>query len=65
MERAVAAARRAFDNTDWARDHEGRKQACGSCRRRSRPNTRIWSELVAEVGCPVTAAPTARSSTCR
>ncbi len=54
MERAVAAARHAFDHTDWSRDGEARTaglrqlQAALEAEREE-----LRSELVAEVGCPV------------
>ncbi len=54
MERAVAAARHAFDHTDWSRDGEARAaglrqlQAALEAEREE-----LRSELVAEVGCPV------------
>lgn len=54
MERAVAAARRAFDHTDWSRNGELRQtglrqlQAALEAERED-----LRSELVAEVGCPV------------
>ncbi|OLP03999.1 aldehyde dehydrogenase [Mycolicibacterium porcinum] len=54
MERAVAAARHAFDHTDWARNGELRAtglrqlQAALEAERED-----IRAELVAEVGCPV------------
>lgn len=54
MERAVAAARQAFDNTDWSRNGELRAaglrqlQAALEAERED-----IRAELVAEVGCPV------------
>jgi aldehyde dehydrogenase (NAD+) len=54
MERAVAAARNAFDNTDWSRNGELRAaglrqlQAALEAERED-----IRSELIAEVGCPL------------
>ncbi|BBZ70969.1 aldehyde dehydrogenase [Mycobacterium paraseoulense] len=54
MERAIAAARHAFDNTEWSRDGEARAaglrqlQAALEAERED-----LRSELVAEVGCPV------------
>ena len=54
MERAVAAARNAFDTTDWSRNGEARAaglrqlQAALEAEREE-----LRSELVAEVGCPV------------
>jgi aldehyde dehydrogenase (NAD+) len=54
MERAVAAARRAFDETTWGKDHEGRKKSLlqlQAAMETEREDMR--AELVAEVGCPV------------
>jgi aldehyde dehydrogenase (NAD+) len=54
MEAAVDAARRAFDTTDWDRDHKLRQhclhqlQAALEAEREA-----LRAELVAEVGCPV------------
>lgn len=54
MERAVSAARTAFDTTDWSRDHDARAaglrqlQAALEAEREE-----LRGELVAEVGCPV------------
>jgi aldehyde dehydrogenase (NAD+) len=54
MERAVAAARHAFDHTDWSRNGAAREaglrqlQAALEAEREE-----LRSELVAEVGCPV------------
>jgi len=54
MAAAVEAARRAFDTTDWSRDHALRQrcllqlQAALEAEREA-----LRSELVAEVGCPV------------
>jgi aldehyde dehydrogenase (NAD+) len=54
MERAVAAARTAFDTTDWARDRAGRKQAILQLQAAIEAEAEdLRSELVAEVGCPV------------
>jgi aldehyde dehydrogenase (NAD+) len=54
MERAVAAARWAFDETTWGKDHEGRKKSLlqlQAAMETEREDMR--AELVAEVGCPV------------
>lgn len=54
MERAVAAARRAFDETDWSRNGEAR--AAGLRQLQAALETEreeIRSELIAEVGCPL------------
>ena len=54
MEAAIAAARRAFDTTTWAGDHDLRRrcllqlQAALEAEREE-----LRAELVAEVGCPV------------
>ncbi len=54
MERAVAAARNAFDNTDWSRNRElriaGLRQLQAAL---EAEHEDFRSELVAEVGCPV------------
>ena len=61
MERAVGAARRAFDTTDWSRDVEFRyhclKQLQDALERNKERLRRI---VVTEVGCPIT-SPGARS----
>ena len=54
MERAVAAARNAFDSTDWSRNGDAR--AAGLRQLQAALVTEreeLRSELVAEVGCPV------------
>jgi aldehyde dehydrogenase (NAD+) len=54
MQRAIEAARAAFDNSGWATDHAGRREALlqlQAALERSQEDFR--SELVAEVGCPV------------
>jgi aldehyde dehydrogenase (NAD+) len=54
MERAVAAARRAFDHTDWGRDHEGRKSSLLQLQKAMEAEREeMRAELVSEVGCPV------------
>jgi aldehyde dehydrogenase (NAD+) len=54
IDRAIAAARRAFDQTDWARNHELRarclRQLHAAIRERIEDLRRTY---VAEVGCPV------------
>jgi len=56
MEEAVAAARRAFDTTEWATDHEFRqhclRQLHGALQEEKEE---IRAELVAEVGAPLSA----------
>ena len=54
VERAIAAARRAFDETDWSRDHELRAR----CLRQLQDAylarlEELRESYVAEVGCPV------------
>src|SRR5207237_2513560 len=54
MERAVEAARNAFDTTGWAADHAGRKQALLQLHAAIEAEVEdLRAELVAEVGCPV------------
>ena len=54
-ERAVAAARRAFDQTDWCVDHEGRKQSLLQLQKALEADREdMRAELIAEAGCPVT-----------
>jgi aldehyde dehydrogenase (NAD+) len=53
-QRAVAAARRAFDGTDWGRDHEGRKKSLLQLQQAlEAEREEMRAELIAEVGCPV------------
>jgi acyl-CoA reductase-like NAD-dependent aldehyde dehydrogenase len=40
MQRAIDAARRAFDNTDWSTNRASASSASRSCRPRSRPTRR-------------------------
>ena len=54
MDRAIAAARRAFDDTDWPTNKALRRRCLGQLQaaiEADRDNLR--EELVAEVGCPV------------
>jgi aldehyde dehydrogenase (NAD+) len=54
MERAVAAARRAFDTTDWSTNRELRKQCLAQLQAAlESEREELRAELVAEVGCPV------------
>ena len=54
MERAVSAARAAFDTADWATDHSARKTAILQLQDAlEREQEDLRAELVAEVGCPV------------
>ncbi|CAJ1502953.1 aldehyde dehydrogenase family protein [[Mycobacterium] burgundiense] len=55
MERAVGAARRAFDETDWARDREFRFHCLMQLHAAlERNQERLRRILITEVGCPVT-----------
>lgn len=54
VDRAIAAARRAFDETDWARDHALRARCIRQLRDAFRDHLEpLRSAYVAEVGCPV------------
>jgi aldehyde dehydrogenase (NAD+) len=54
MEQAIQAARTAFDTTDWATDHSGRKDALLQLQAAIETEKEdLRAELVAEVGCPV------------
>ena len=54
MERAVAAARRAFDTTTWSTDHAFRKECLHQLQAAiESEQEELRAELVAEVGCPV------------
>lgn len=55
MDRAVAAARRAFDTTDWSRDVDFRYHCLTQLHDAlERNKERLRRVLVTEVGCPVT-----------
>ena len=54
MDRAIAAARVAFDESDWSRDVPCGCTACGSCETRLTRRSKSLREItVAEVGAPV------------
>ncbi|MFV0316793.1 MAG: aldehyde dehydrogenase family protein [Microthrixaceae bacterium] len=54
MERAVAAARSAFDNTTWATDHEFRKSCILQLQAALEAELEdLRAELISEVGCPM------------
>ena len=54
MQRAIAAARRAFDETDWARNTELRKRCLEQLQEAiESEHDEIAAELVAEAGAPV------------
>lgn len=65
MRRAIDAARRAFDQTDWSTDHAFR-QRCLLQLQEALESEReeLREELILEVGCP-RASPTVPSSTPR
>ncbi|MGQ9350591.1 MULTISPECIES: aldehyde dehydrogenase family protein [Mycolicibacterium] len=54
MHRAIAAARRAFDTTDWSTDKELRRRCLQQLQAAiESEKEELRTELVAEVGCPV------------
>ncbi|MFE6862215.1 aldehyde dehydrogenase family protein [Nocardia sp. NPDC057668] len=54
MDRAIAAARRAFDETDWPTNRELRKRCLGQLQSALEGDLEaLRTELVAEAGCPV------------
>jgi aldehyde dehydrogenase (NAD+) len=54
MDRAIAAARRAFDETDWSTNHELRKRCLLQLQEALEDEVELLrAELVAEVGTPV------------
>lgn len=54
MDRAIAAARRAFDNTGWSTDRALRRRCLEQLQRALESEVeQLRTELVAEVGCPV------------
>ena len=54
MDRAIAAARRAFDTTDWSTNRELRKRCLQQLQAAIEGEKEdLRTELVAEVGCPV------------
>lgn len=54
-ERAVAAARRAFDITDWSRNHDARRQGLLQLQAALEAERELFrAELISEVGCPLT-----------
>ena len=54
MDRAIAAARRAFDETDWATNHKFRQRCLGQLQAAlEEEKEELRAELVAEVGTPV------------
>jgi aldehyde dehydrogenase (NAD+) len=54
MQRAVAAARRAFDGTEWSTNRELRQRCLGQLQSALESEKEdLREELIAEVGCPV------------
>ena len=65
MQRAITAARRAFDETDWATNREFRTRCLLQLAEAlAAEREELRAEIVAEVGCPVSAT-AVRSSTRR
>ncbi|MDT5108982.1 MAG: aldehyde dehydrogenase, partial [Mycobacterium sp.] len=55
MERAVGAARRAFDETDWSRDLDFRYHCLTQLAEAlERNKERLRRVVITEVGCPIT-----------
>ncbi|MEO3783676.1 aldehyde dehydrogenase [Actinocorallia sp. B10E7] len=55
LDRAIAAARRAFDETSWSTDHAFRVRCLRQLREALTKNAdELRAAIVAEVGCPVT-----------
>ena len=53
MQRAIDAARRAFDETDWSRNHSFRKQCLEQLQEALESEREAFrEELILEVGCP-------------
>jgi aldehyde dehydrogenase (NAD+) len=58
LERAIGAARRAFDSTDWSTNVDFRRHCLAQLRDALRANVEtLRSLLVAETGCPVALTP--------
>src|SRR3954454_18682544 len=54
MQRAIAAARRAFDETDWSTNHAFRKECLLQLQAAiESEQEELRHELVNEVGCPI------------
>ena len=54
IDRAIAAARRAFDETDWSRDHALRARCIRQLQKAFQDNLEeIRRSYIAEVGCPL------------
>ncbi|WP_132369947.1 aldehyde dehydrogenase family protein [Nocardia alba] len=61
MLRAIAAARRAFDDTTWSTDRDLRRRCLEQLQRALESELELFrTELVAEVGCPVMTTQTAQ-----
>ena len=65
MHRAIDAARRAFDDTDWSTNRELRSAACCSCTTRSSPRRRSYARNSSSKSAPREPSPSARSWTRR
>ena len=61
MDRAITAARTAFDQTDWSTNRDLRKRCLGQLQSAIEAEAQhLREELVAEVGCPVMTTETAQ-----
>ncbi|MET0900542.1 MAG: aldehyde dehydrogenase family protein [Mycobacterium sp.] len=61
MDRAIAAARRAFDHTSWSTDRELRKRCLAQLQAAIESEQGLLrEELIAEVGCPIMTTQTAQ-----
>ena len=65
MHRAIDAARRAFDETDWSTNHSCASAASCNCRTRSSPSRRNCARNSSSRSDARERSPTARSSTHR
>ena len=65
MHRAIDAARRAFDDTDWSTNRDCASAACCSCTTRSRPKWRSCARNSSSRSAARGRSPTARSWTRR
>ena len=65
MERAITAARRAFDETTGRPTGRSASAACSSSRTRSEAQGRTAAEIVAEVGAPIGVTTRSSWSSCR
>ena len=65
MERAITATRRAFDESDWADDHELRKRVLRQLHEGlAKEREMLRPQIVAEVGAPIMLTYTVQQDTC-